>query len=204
MSNHFSSHQKIFLRQKKEIAELFGFETRNKYSIESENGDQLAFAGEDGKNIGSVIWRQIFGHWRPFSLRILNNDRSLIFTAVHPFGFIFQRLDVIGIDGRKIGSAQQRFSFLEKKFDLLDAEGVVIMKISTPIWKPWTFAITKNGLESALILKKWSGLLKEVFTDADNFTIDFKDKNLSENERRIIVAAALLIDIVYFEQKASN
>ena len=50
--------------------------------------------------------------------------------------------------------------------------------------------------------KKWSGLLAEAVTDKDNFLVDFGNGPLGENERRLVLAAALFIDLQYFERKA--
>ena len=64
-------------------------------------------------------------------------------------------------------------------------------------------ASSKAGIMEALWLtkKQWSGLLKEAFTRADTFTISFDDPGLSLIERKLILAAAIAIDIDYFEQK---
>ncbi|MFQ3325092.1 MAG: hypothetical protein ACI90U_002924 [Pseudomonadales bacterium] len=39
--------------------------------------------------------------------------------------------------------------------------------------RPWTFIIKSDGEEVGKITKKWSGLLKESFTEADNFGVEF-------------------------------
>src|SRR5688572_11627338 len=87
MSIALSSHNQIIVRQKKELAELVGFETRNKYSIELTDGQQIAFAGEDGKSWGSFFGRQFLGHWRPFQIKISNHERKPFLTIIHPFNF---------------------------------------------------------------------------------------------------------------------
>ena len=55
-----------------------------------------------------------------------------------------------------------------------------------------------------MIQKKWSGLLKEVFLDADNFSVQFKDSTLSQNERSLVLAMSVFTDLQYFERKASS
>ena len=50
-----------------------------------------------------------------------------------------------------------------------------------------------------IITKRWSGLLKEMFTDADNFGVDLArvpDPQL----RALAFAATVLIDVVHFER----
>jgi uncharacterized protein YxjI len=201
---HLKNSSKILINQKKEVIELFGIESRNKYSIENEYGQQIGFAVEDGKKLSQTLWRQFFGHWRTFTITIMDNERNPVYIAYHPFRFIFQRLELTTNTGIKIGCIQQRFGLLYKKFELCDANENAIMNIDSPIWKPWTFSVTRNNIEVALILKKWSGLLKETFTDADNFTIDFRSQKLHQKEKELILTAALLIDLAYFERKAST
>ncbi len=47
-------------------------------------------------------------------------------------------------------------------------------------------------------------LLKEIFLDADNFQIQFSCPDLDEQERSLILAAGVFIDLQYFESKGSN
>lgn len=201
-------HQELFVVQKKELAELFGFETRNKYAIEtSENGvvRPLAYAAEQGKGFLGAVARYFMGHWRTFELHVFDTQRALWFRAVHPFRFFFQRLEVVMADGRAVGAIQQRFAFVSKKFDVVDVSGRTLLTVRSPLWKPWTFTFNKNEstTEAAIVQKKWSGMLTEVFTDADRFRVGYSH-GLSLDERVLVLAAALFIDLVYFEKNASS
>ena len=57
---------------------------------------------------------------------------------------------------------------------------------------------------TALIEKKWSGLLTEMFTDKDNFRVAFLDPGLSAEQRMLVLAAAVFVDLQYFERKAQG
>ena len=72
------------------------------------------------------------------------------------------------------------------------------MNIEGPLFHPWTFHIKKQGREVGKILKKWSGLGKEMFTDADTFALSL-DPNLEANEKSLLLGAVFLIDFVHFE-----
>ena len=52
------------------------------------------------------------------------------------------------------------------------------------------------------IRKRWSGGLKELFTDADNFAIELQPGPLSPVERRLLLVAAIFVDLMFFERKA--
>ncbi len=199
-----SQHNQVLVRQRHELAEWFGFETRNKYEVLTTSGQTLAFAAEQGKGILGLIVRQMLGHWRTFELHFFTTDRQEFMRAVHPFRWYFEELVVDDAQGRKLGRIVKRFSILSKKFVVMNAMDQVIMDVSSPIWKIWTFPFTRQGREVAVVKKKWTGLLAEAFTDKDTFSIEIQDAGLNEDIRRLLLASALYIDIMFFEKKAHN
>ena len=56
-----------------------------------------------------------------------------------------------------------------------------------------------NPREVGRIEKKWSGLLRESFTDADNFLVTLPDRD--EALRTLVLAAAVLVDFLWFERR---
>ena len=190
--------------RRQELAEIFGFETRNKYLIEDEKGAPIAFAAEQQRGILGFFFRQSLGHWRSFEIFIFGNDREIEFRARHPFRLFFQRLEVFGSDERPIGAVARRFGILRKKFDVLSADGRLLLSVSSPFWRLWTFPFMRDGTQRAIIQKKWSGLLQEAVTDADNFRVEFSDPALNKVERILVLVASIYIDLLYFENKASS
>ena len=90
----------IYVRQKFEIAEIFVFETRNRYQIQTEDGQQFGYCAEPKVGFGDAIMRQFFGHWRVFNIVGTDLDNQQVFRAYHPFRWFFQRLDVFHIVGK--------------------------------------------------------------------------------------------------------
>lgn len=194
--------QKIFIRQRFEMGEVFGFETRNKYSIETESGTVVGFSAEQQKGIIGFLFRHYMGHWRRYDLFFFDNDRRMVWKAHHPFRFFFQRFEIEGEDGRRYGALQQRFAIFGKKFDVEDQHGRVILKMRSPIWRIWTFNFFREGKNVATISKKWSGILSEAFTDKDHFLVEFKDMYFKPEEKALLITAAIFVDMQYFERKA--
>ncbi len=191
----------LMIVQKRELAELFGIETRNKYSIET-GGAPFGFAAEQGKGGLAFLARMFMGHWRTFEIHFFDNARQLVLRAVPPFRFFFQRLEVSTADGRLLGAVQQRFAIFSKRFDVLDAGERLLLSVSSPLWRPWTFSFERDGRELARVEKKWGGMLQEAFTDADRFRVAFQSPELSFDERALVLAAGIFIDLQYFERKA--
>ena len=195
-------HRRLLVRQVHEIGEWFGFETRNKYQILDENQQLIGFAGEQQKGFLGFILRQSLGHWRKFDLSFVTADHQPFFRAHHPFRLFLQRLEIYDSDYRMIGAVQKRFSILTKRLDIQNAEGLTIMEMASPFWGLWTFPFEHNGRPVANVSKKWSGAFFEFFTDKDKFLVEYQDESTNENERKLILAAALFIDLKYFEEKS--
>lgn len=191
----------LFVTQKFEWMQLLNFETRNRYQISDAAGRPLAYAAEQqGGWIGALL-RQVFGHWRTFEIHFYDNNRQPFLHAHHPFRIYFSRLEVFNGRQQRIGAIQKQFAFLTKKFTLEDAHGRTIMEVASPLWKLWTFPFKANGIEVASVQKKWSGLLSEAFTDRDNFRVEFGSRALGNDERLLVLAAAIYVDLTYFEKK---
>jgi uncharacterized protein YxjI len=194
-------HKNLFVKQVREIGEWIGFETRNKYAIYDSNQTQIAFAAEQSKGILGFLLRQYLGHWRRFDVFFFNNERKLFMTAHHPFRWFFSRVEVKDHEGRYLGAIQKRFAILTKRFDVESSKGLVIMEVASPIWKIWTFLFKHQGKQIAAVHKKWSGVFSEVFTDRDNFMVEFGNQDLTPDERKLVLASAVFIDLLYFEAK---
>lgn len=201
-----SEHSQLFVHQVREVAELFGFETRNKYQISAGEGAQrvpIAFAAEQGKGFFGFLFRQYLGHWRKFDIHIMTPDRQTVLIAHHPFRWIFERVEVRDQQGKTLGAIQKRFSIFTKRFDLQNERGVTIMEVASPLLKFWTFGFIQQGQEVASVHKKWSGLFNEAFTDKDVFLVSFKPGRLTPAERLLVMTSSIFIDLLYFERKAN-
>jgi uncharacterized protein YxjI len=199
---HLEQCDGLLIRQRHELAELVGFETRNKYEIVSSQGLPIAFAAEQSKGLVHLLLRSVFGHWRAFEVTFFDTDRSPFMVAYHPFRWVFREFIVRDAGGQPIGQMVSRFSLIRKKFDVCDPGGKILLQVASPLWRLWTFPFYKGQNEVARISKKWSGLLAESFTDKDTFKIDFLDPSLSNPERHLLLAASIFIDLLYFERKA--
>jgi uncharacterized protein YxjI len=190
----------LVVSQRFELAEMLSFETRNKYAIQSEGGQTIGFAAEQQKSVAGFLLRQVLGHWRTFEILFFDEQRQPVLRAIHPFRILFQRLEVKDAAGRRLGAVQQRFSLLSKRFDVEASNGRVILEVRSPLWRIWTFVFMRGSQEAARIEKKWTGLLAESFTDKDSFRIQFTGRTSLE-ERQLLLAAAIFIDLQYFENK---
>jgi hypothetical protein len=72
--------------------------------------------------------------------------------------------------------------------------------VKSPFWRLWKFPIIdRQNQEIGNISKKWQGLFKEGFTDADSFAIDFGSLDSHSAHKTIVFSTAISIDFDYFE-----
>ncbi len=187
--------------QVKEWGEILtGFETRNKYEVRDEHGRTILLAAEESTGLGAVLLRMFLKALRPFTMTLLDQGGNVFLRLRRPFRFMFHRIEVFDAEDRPLGAVERRFSLLRRIYDVLDTQGQTRITLFGPVFRPWTFEIRKSNEVVGKIQKKWSGLGRELFTDADNFGIEFSPL-LDHDDRLRLLAAVFLIDFVHFENR---
>jgi len=201
MDQALIENSRFVIRQKKEWGEILtNFETRNRYVIQGDGGEDLWFAGERSKGAMAFIVRSFLKALRPFTIELFDRANTLLLTFKRPWRWFFHRLEVY-VDGRLIGAVQKRWKILGRLFDIQGSQGEVTGQIYGPLLHPWTFHIRINGVEIGKITKKWVGFGKEIFTDADTFFVEMAAPDLSVDVRKVILGATFLIDFLHFENR---
>ena len=191
----------LVVSQHKEWGEILtGFETKNRYVISDVSGSRLYLAAEEA---GSMLVRWFLKALRPFTIAILTENGQAILQVMRPFRFYFHRVEVVDSQGQSIGVIERRFSVLRRIYSVLDSSGEEVFQLFGPLLHPWTFQIKNDGVEYGKITKKWSGLMKEGFTDADNFGVIFPAE-WDIKLKALFLGAVFLIDFVHFENKGKN
>jgi uncharacterized protein YxjI len=191
----------LVVSQRKEWGEILsGFETKNRYAVQDLSGNLIYQAAEED---GSMLLRMFLKALRPFSMAILTEGGQPVLRVERPFRFYFHRAEVKDASGRLLGSIERRFSLVRRMYSVSDASGREAFELFGPLLHPWTFQIRQDGMECGKITKKWSGLGKEMFTDADNFAVTFPAEWPVE-VKALFLGAVFLIDFVHFENKGDN
>ena len=195
-----AAHPQLSLKQRKEWVEiLVDFETRNQYAVRGPHGEELGTLAEEGGGLGRVLTRWLLRSHRPLDAALCDRTGAVVLRLSRPFFFLFSDLLVADAGGQRVGSVQRRFGILHRRYDLRGASGLTFARVSGPIWRIWTFFVEAEDGRAATIGKKWGGLLREAFADADTFGIDFSQASWSPEERAVIFSAAVSIDFDFFE-----
>jgi uncharacterized protein YxjI len=205
LARRFGTYQKLTVRQRKRWLEiLLSFEMKNAYDVYDRGELPVMRVQELGGGFVQLLKRLFLGPFRPFQAAVVDSGTTEPVLALQrPFRFIFHRLEVRTPEGELVGAIQRRWSWLRRIYDIEDEGGHVIAELFGPILRPWTFELRVNEQVRGMIQKRWSGLLKEAFTDADNFGVDLggiDDARL----KTLAFAATVLIDVVHFERSKGS
>ncbi|KAM6909346.1 phospholipid scramblase 2-like isoform 2-T4 [Xenentodon cancila] len=200
----------ILIHQKVELLEAFiGFETNNQYEIKNSLGQKIYMAKE--KN--DCCTRNCCGSLRSFDMKIKDNMDREVIRLIRPFRCVscwcpccLQEMEVQAPPGTTVGYVQQNWHPFVPKFSILGANKETLMKLEGPCFAcnccgDVNFELKgKDGDQTiGRICKQWSGLLKEVFTDTDNFGIQFP-LDLDVKMKAVLMGACFLIDFMFFEK----
>jgi uncharacterized protein YxjI len=192
--------ERVLVKQEKELLEsVTGFEKKNQYVLTDDMAQPLGQALEVG---GSFLGRQFLRAARPFRMEITGLGANTI-ELRRPFRFFFHEVNIFDGQGQLLGTVNRRWSWIRRIYTISDANGQELFELFGPVLKPWTFEIRRQGEPIGAIRKKWSGLLKEAFTVADNFGLEFP-RDLPVDQKAVLLGAVFLIDFAHFEQSGDG
>ncbi|XP_050333884.1 phospholipid scramblase 2-like isoform X1 [Bactrocera neohumeralis] len=203
----------LLVKQKSELLEAFtGFETNNKFSIKNALGQKVYYAVEDN----DCCTRNMCGSARPFDMKVFDNFRNEVIHMYRPlacsqccFPGCLQTMEVSAPPGNVIGTIEQEWSICSPSFRIKNHIGDTVLRIEGPIC---TFSmcgdvefkvVSLTGEPVGKISKQWSGLAREIFTDADFFGITFP-MDLDVRMKAVLLGATFLIDAMFFEKQANR
>ncbi|XP_053318677.1 phospholipid scramblase 1-like isoform X2 [Spea bombifrons] len=165
----------------------------------------------------SVCARWFCGSSRPLTLQVCDPSGREIIHFRRPlkctsccFPCCLQEMEVQSPPGNTIGYVTQTWHPFVPKYSLLTETREPVLKVVGPCLMSSccgdiNFQV-KPLCESrsvGLISKQWGGLPKEIFTDADNFGIQFP-KDLGVKMKAVLLGACFLLDYVFFERSRSK
>lgn len=212
----------MLVHQQVEMFEMFtNWETANRYQIKNSLGQQVYFANEESE----TCQRQMCGPARAFTMHITDNNNQEVIRVTREFkccagcgwcagaDCCAMEITVEAPVGVVVGHVRQAQSPWPPKYVVMDANKQDVLKINGPccicqgICCTWDQDFNVTNLdetsEVGKVSKQWSGILKEMYTTADNFGVNFP-MDLDVKMKATLLGAVFLIDFMYFEQKQNN
>lgn len=212
----------LLVKQQFEILEMLtGWETSNKYKIKNSVGQQVYFAAEES----DVCMRQCCGPSRGFTMHITDNMGQEVIRVNREFKCCAGcqwcacvdccafEISVEAPVGTTVGYVRQMPSYCAPKYSIMNADRQEILNIEGPVcicqgicctWdQEFIVRSPDKQHEVGKISKQWSGLMREMFTDSDNFGVSFP-MDLDVKMKAVMIGAVFLIDFMFFEHSQNQ
>ncbi|XP_072266231.1 phospholipid scramblase 2-like [Pyxicephalus adspersus] len=192
------------------VRALIGYESNNKYEIKNSMGQKVYFAAEQN----DCCTRNFCGPARSFVMTIVDNSGREVIRLSRPyrcsaccFPCCLQKLQVEAPPGTVIGYVKQKWHPCLPKFTIQNEKEEDVLKICGPCVPCSCCSDVNFELKSldetsvvGKISKQWSGFVKESFTDADNFGVQFP-MDLDVKMKGVVLGACFLIVSIYLKCK---
>ncbi|XP_063409671.1 phospholipid scramblase 2-like isoform X2 [Mytilus trossulus] len=219
---YLTTLDQMLVKQQVELMELItGWETSNKYKVLNSMGQQIYFAAEES----DMCMRQCCGPQRGFTIHITDNLGQELIQVKREFkccagccwcasaDSIAHEISIEAPPGQVVGYVRQEQSCWEPNYTIRDANHEPILRMKGPCCiiqgpccpqdQEFIISSEDGAHEVGKISKQWTGLMREAFTDADNFGVSFP-KDLDVKVKATLLGAVFLIDFMFFEQKQNN
>ncbi len=175
----------------------------NNYDIyDPESKEMILHCREKNLNFFYKIVRIFFKDYKrmtPFEIEIRGLTGKKILKVKKGVSFILSKIQVYDENDNIVGIFKQRLFPFGNNFDMLDKSENLVCKLKGN-FIGWNFKFLKGDSEVGLVTKKWAGIGKEMFTSADNYILEIKDKVEKDSPLRLLILAAVLcIDMVIKE-----
>ncbi len=188
-----------FKQKPRYVEAIVGYETHNEYTLHMlGTTPRCTWYAQETRGILESVSRNIFGFLYPYTLQVYDHNRDVVLTLKERIRFFFFRTEAYEADGTLIGYAQRRFSFIRRVITVHNPRGVELYQVKSKILNPFFFMITKHGVQRGTLIRKWNKIIKELFSDADNFTINFP-RNDDPKSKKLYLCTAYMVDKAFFD-----
>jgi uncharacterized protein YxjI len=181
----------LVVSQKAKLIEL-----TNQYEIHGSDGAELGYVQQEGQSRIRKVARFVSSvdQFLTHRLSIYDSAHTKVLELTRPAKLLKSRINVKDGHGRKVGDIVQQNVFGKIRFDLVGAHGENLGQIRAENWRAWDFSIVdRDETEVGRIDKKFVGVMKAVFTAADNYVVDL-NAQLEGDLRLLVIAAAAAVD----------
>jgi uncharacterized protein YxjI len=169
-------------------------ELTNEYAVHDAAGRQIGAVVEVGQSSVKKALRFVSSLDQFLTHRLEVRDAGgVVLVLTRPAKLVKSRVQVARADGTPVGEIVQASVFGKIRFDLV-ADGRLVGAMQAQNWRAWNFAITEaSGTEVARITKTWEGLARTLFTTADNYVVQLRER-LPDPLASLVIASALTVD----------
>ena len=170
-------------------------EVTNQYAVFNQAGQQIASVNEIGQSTAKKVLRVVssLDQFMTHKLEIRDARGQVQLLLTRPRKVFKSTVVVENAHGQELGRIVQE-NMVGKIHFGLEAGGQKVGSIRAENWRAWNFRIEDaDGTEVARITKTFEGVMKTLFTTADNYVLQIHHQ-LPEPLLTLTIASALTVD----------
>ena len=171
-------------------------EVTNQYKLLDDDGKQVGAVNQVGQSKAKKAIRLLtkMDQFLTHKLEVTDENGQVVLAIERPAKLMKSKVHVTDGSGTQIGSITQQNMIGKIRFNFETPDGTVLGELKGENWRAWDFAMTDaQGNEVGRINKKFGGVVKELFTTADNYRVELSP-SLSGQLRPLAFAAAVAVD----------
>ena len=195
----FDGRQSLFVKERVAILKL----TDTYDILEADQGQTIGMAKDEPATWAKLLRLLVKKALLPTTVRVYEANTPQPVLQIRKRPMLFRgRLEVQDGHGRLLVTMRSKFFSLGGAFEVKDAYGMDLGQIKGD-WKGWNFTATlADGSPWGVITKKWAGLAKEFFTNADQYLVQVDPSQAQRPDAlAMLLGLALAIDLTYKEQQ---
>lgn len=177
------------------------FKAANNFDIlDPESEETIMVCREEKLGFFTKMFRfSDYKRMTPFNIEVKTESGEKILTIKRGFAWLRSSVEVFDENDNLVGTFKQKLLSIGGKFIVLDPNDEELCTLKGK-WTSWEFKFERDGVEFAMVSKKWAGLGKELFTTADNYMLQISEELPKDDPiRMLILAAVMCIDMVLKE-----
>jgi uncharacterized protein YxjI len=167
----------------------------NQYAVYDRDGKQIGYVTEVGQSTAKKVLRVVssLDQFMTHRLEARDMNNNVVLQLTRPRKVLKSTVIVADGAGNEIGRIVQENAIGKIHFGL-EAGGTRLGEIRAENWRAWNFAINDaSGNEVARITKTFEGVMKTMFTTADNYVVQLHT-TIAQPLLSLVVASALSVD----------
>jgi hypothetical protein len=200
----FGPNTSCYVKKKVKAKELMhGIANENAYALKFGNGIKAYAKGETMEQFTNFFQSETPFHINVCAIHPVNGNHIHVMSIKRPYERLGAELKVKDAsNGKVLGYVKKTTSLTSRKLVVRDEEGndCYYLKASAFVGKNFHIYDSRVHQDKSIgfIKKEWCGLLKEMYSEEECFSIAFP-ASATPKEKALLLSAIFLIDFIYFE-----
>ncbi len=169
--------------------------------LDAESGATIGFAQERISGVVKALRLLLGKRLLPTTVVIAEHEHGApLITLSRGPTFIRALVTVTDSAGKRLGQLRAKFFSIGGGFHVLGPNGDTVGEVKGDL-VGWNFQFLSGGRRIGTISKKWAGLGKELFTNADTYVVAVEEPRATASLTGLVLASGIAIDTVFKEQQ---